>query len=285
MLWLILGLVWAVLAVLLVAGSMVLQGYFYTEPAEGIFWRGPAAATVLTAFLGFWTYLSVSSPPGNYDTFFRFSPREENEYTRFKSVKQGKTSTFVQRRNPQGRTEYRDSVSNQRWSRSDAILVDEDGTEVHFEADKDEKGNFKTETAKAPFGMRWLLGASTGAEQPLYYRDPRGRYMTEDAIGRVSVTHWRLIFANVALNGLHLVLWFICLWLIMHFQWTHAVGLSFCCWLAVTIPLLPLLFDQAAALHGRQAVASGSTALRSPQLLRAGTSLPVEGLVTAGVSI
>src|SRR5262245_54997964 len=46
------------LAVLLAAGSLAIQGYIYSEPVGDIFWRAPAAAAVLTAFLGFWCYLN-----------------------------------------------------------------------------------------------------------------------------------------------------------------------------------------------------------------------------------
>src|SRR5262249_7971373 len=40
------------------AGSLAIQGYIYSEPVGDIFWRAPAAAAVLTAFLGSWCYLN-----------------------------------------------------------------------------------------------------------------------------------------------------------------------------------------------------------------------------------
>src|SRR5438874_177492 len=48
-----------VLALVLWLGSAFAQGYFYTEPAGGLYWRGPAAAAVLTGFLLFWSVLNV----------------------------------------------------------------------------------------------------------------------------------------------------------------------------------------------------------------------------------
>jgi hypothetical protein len=247
-LFLILLLIFLALMVLLWVGSIVLQGFLFTEPTEDLYWRAPAAAAALTVFLGLWTYI-VYSAPGRYGTLFLFSPREDKEFTKFQSERLKKTTTFELKKGPQGRHEFRDSETNQRWSRSDAIIVEEDGQKVRFEPDRDEKGNYKTEKARAPAGFGWFLGP--GGEQPLQYRDNRGRVMSEESVGRVSVTRWGLIFGNIALNFMHFALWFVCLWLLLRYTWPQSLGLAVVFWLLLTVPLLPMLFGQAEEMATR----------------------------------
>jgi hypothetical protein len=72
----------------------------------------------------------------------------------------------------------------------------------------------------------------------------RGRIMSEDSIGYLPRPRRGLRFFNLFLNGLHLAVWFLCLWLVLRFQWAHALGLAFVSWLALTF-LLPALFSKA----------------------------------------
>src|SRR5207253_5704443 len=48
------------------------------------------------------------------------------------------------------------------------------------------------------------------------------------------------------LHAFHLALWFACLWLLMRFQWSHALAGAFVIWLAFTIIALPMLLEYAA---------------------------------------
>ena len=43
----------------------------------------------------------------------------------------------------------------------------------------------------------------------------------------------------------HRLLWFVGLWVLMRFQWGHALGLAFVMWLTVTLVILPMLLDTA----------------------------------------
>jgi hypothetical protein len=47
------------------------------------------------------------------------------------------------------------------------------------------------------------------------------------------------------LNFLHLALWVVCLWLLLRFQFWHAVGLGFALWVVMTFLVVPNLLDQA----------------------------------------
>src|SRR5262249_23965125 len=73
------------LAVLLAAGTLFIQGYLYSEPVGDIFWRAPAAAGVLAAFLGFWCFLNyrAADPKATelpYETLFTSAATEDATY-------------------------------------------------------------------------------------------------------------------------------------------------------------------------------------------------------------
>jgi hypothetical protein len=77
--------------------------------------------------------------------------------------------------------------------------------------------------------------------------------LTDDYIGKLSSIRWGMVFANIALNLLHLGLWFVCLWLVLKFQMGHALGFAAVIWLVLTLTLLPMLFrkaEDAAKQHG-----------------------------------
>ena len=70
------------LGVFLYVGAMFLQGYFYTEPSEDLYWQAPAAAGVLTALFAVWCILIANTEGASpsdvpYDTLFRFSARTD----------------------------------------------------------------------------------------------------------------------------------------------------------------------------------------------------------------
>jgi hypothetical protein len=41
-----------------------------------------------------------------------------------------------------------------------------------------------------------------------------------------------------------LVLWWLVIWLLLRFQWSHALGFAFICWLAFTLALVPFLLSR-----------------------------------------
>jgi hypothetical protein len=103
--------------------------------------------------------------------------------------------------------------------------TDDDET---FEPERDAKGNFKTE-----------LG------QSLRYLDARGRVMQEDDFGRVSVYRWDWFAWTALFNVAHLAVWFVALWLLLRYQWTHALGGAVVLWLATSLIALPMLLGYA----------------------------------------
>src|SRR5207253_1619500 len=87
----------------------------------------------------------------------------------------------------------------------------------------------------------------TGPGEPVRYVEEGGRHrvMTEDYLGTLSSKRWGRLLGNLLLNAVHFAVWFFCLWLLVRFQWTHALGLAFVLWLALTIVIMPMLFRSA----------------------------------------
>src|SRR5207244_3345567 len=131
-----------------------------------------------------------------------------------------------------GRTEYRETNPPQRvWSRSDAIIIKDKDQQVRFEAERDRDKNFKVKQGERQIALRYV--------------DARGRYMTEEYPGVVTNERWGIFFANLGLNGLHFLLWFLCLWLLTRYQWSHALGLAVVFWAIMTVLIVPILVDRA----------------------------------------
>ncbi len=223
------------LAVLLGGGAYSIQGNIYSEPGEGLAWRGPAAAAVLTAFYGFWAFLDYQAaaadpnrPDMPYDTIFRFSPKETKDVDQFWSVQNGKEVLFTRERvGTMGKPVFKSQ--GQEWARSsgtgmvEAIIVEyppKSGEKIRLEP-KLIDGNF-------PPG-----------ESFQGYFEPNGK-RSMPQLGQVVVFRWGLFTANLLLNALHFVVWFLSIWLILRFQWMHALLLSAILWGAATwtVPML-----------------------------------------------
>ncbi len=190
------------------------------------------AATLLALFVALWGWIDYQNP-GRYITLFLFSCTEEKNFDELTAVshKDGKETKahYRLRKSPQGIAEYSGVVPPYRPipSHPDAIVVKEDDEEIRFEPERDENGKFKTRQG-----------------QSLLYVDDRGRVMSEATLGRLSVFKWGLFLANVELNVCHLLLWFGCVWLLLRFQWSHALGLAIVFWLAMTLVILPMIFGK-----------------------------------------
>jgi hypothetical protein len=236
-------LLWLALMVLLFAGATWLQGYIYSEPAAGMVWRAPAAGTVLTLVAIVWGYLDYRSP-GDYPALFHFSATEQREpYRELWAVKAGKTVHYRLQKTPAGKIEYMDAARKPLPTNPEAIIVKEDGEEVRFAPERDAQGNFKKETGGY-----------------LRYVDPRGRVMSEGSVGVLDVTRGGLAFGYILLTLIHLGAWFLCLWLLLDFQWHHALGLAVVFWLVMTLIIMPMILSRVEAVSRQRAVGSESSA-------------------------
>jgi hypothetical protein len=231
----VIGLLWL--------GTLFFQGYFYTEPVEGAAWRAPVAGAILTLFFAAWAWLDVRNRGDDpqdvpFNTLFRFSSevartpepvkklwvvrkgtKEPVEYERYKDA--NSQTGLV-------RTLYREVNTRNPWRREgvEAILIQEDG--------KKDKVRFEPQKSDASGYRRFADG--DGWEMTEYETGPDGR-PTQFRFG--------LLVVNLLLNFVHLVLWFVLLWLLLDYRWPHALGLGFVLWLIMTLTFLPLLLSQA----------------------------------------
>ncbi len=223
---LILLITWFVLAVLLGAGALWLQGYIYNDPATGLLWRAPAAALALALLVTFWCFLNYRAadpPPADlpYDTLFQFKSSE-------------KTSEPVEQLwavRPEGETSYRRQKTPptyqyaderyQLWPKAKAKTI-----EAIIVLEKSPEGAKKT-VFKAD------------RDQGRYVEEGGRRYMTDDQLGRITTPGRGWPLANLALNLFHFVVWYLCLWLLLRFQWSHALGLAAAAWLLMTWLVIP----------------------------------------------
>jgi hypothetical protein len=227
-------LVWAGLVMLLWAGSVWLQGYIYSEPAAQLTWSAPLAGTILAAFLAIWCMIDFNSP-GEYVSLFDFSPRDPHPpFTELWAVKGNSKIHYTQRKDAQGRSDYVDQNGRPIPTHPDQIIAKENGEEAIFEPERDENNNYKIRRGKS-----------------LLYHDARGREMDEGNLGQLSTFRWGVFLACWLLNLFHLALWFVCLWLLVRFQWSHALGLAFVFWLVMTILIVPTLLSRVEALATR----------------------------------
>jgi len=226
-----------VLAGLFVAGTLFLQGYLYSEPVHGIAWRGSAAGAAVAVFVGVWLLLAKSAPDGRYRTLLEFSPRDSTQFEVLSvpiSERDDRRIVYKWVR-VEGRFEYRRDGRpgpDTAWrARPIAIYAKEGDDEVKFVPDRDAKGNFKTEP-----------------NQPLLYRDARGRVMAEDYPGRLEMYRWGQFFVNVLLNVAFLAVLFAALFFLLEFQFWHAFGLTWVMWGVLVLFVLPPMLTFAESL-------------------------------------
>ena len=241
---LVLLLVWFVVTVFLAAWTMWLQPNIYTEAVQGILWRAPAAGTVVFLTVLVWVCLDYQSPE-RYSTFWEFSPVEYYEYPKLiVPQRQGPEHEYVRVR--RGRSHVYMRGDRPIPSRPDKVIAVKENKERDvFVPDRDANGKFY-----APEG------------QSLVYRDANtGQTMLEGELGIVKVFYPGRLISNLFLNFAHLAAWFLALWLLLRFQWSHALGQALVLWGIMILFILPQVLKRAEDVAGGRrpaATASGA---------------------------
>jgi hypothetical protein len=240
---LVLLLLWFVLGVLLAAWTLWFQGYIYSEPAPGVWWRAAAAGTALTVAVCLWVVLDYRAP-GRYRTLFEFSGQEEQKpYPELRIRRDGREEVYLLRKDERGRPEYRRDKDNRLLpARPDKIIAVEGGQQHVYLPERDAKGNFKVETGQS---LRY------------YEEGNPGQYMVEGG-GRVASYRFGRLVLDLFLNALHFVVWWAVLWLLLRFQWSHALGLAIAFWAAMTLFVLPPLLTRAEEVARQRAAAQAA---------------------------
>jgi hypothetical protein len=234
------------IAGLLAAGSFFLQGYFYEMPNSAIAWQAPTMAVGMTVFYLLWCLLNSGTPGASrtnvpYQTIFAFNS-EVDMYTqpvkKLWTIKKGdKTPVEYNLKKEPIREvnrieyKYRDTSPQQGLWYPDgveAVLIEYQGEKVRFEPVK-----------KVEEGDSLEFISDGGWSMKVYNRMITGQPRRSD---------FGYFLGVVLLNLFHWALWFIGLWLVLRFQWPHALLLSMALWVAATLFVLPLLLPAAAEL-------------------------------------
>ncbi len=239
--WLMLLVVAVGLMVLIWVGSVFFQGYIYTEPSNGLHWQAPAAGAVLGLFYAGWCFAVANAPGANpqdipYDTIFNFSPRVEMAKKPVKelwAVKKNDEKVryklfLVPQAGTPPKVEYHDTtLAERRWNGNGvkAIELEHDGKKYRFEEIKVSSGAYPQFVSEDGWSMKVYESGPTGVPE---------RFQTSRFL------------ANLFFNGMHAALWFLCLWLLVRFQWPHALGIGLGMWLLFTLALLPMMLGYAA---------------------------------------
>jgi hypothetical protein len=228
-----------ILAVVLTAalwfGTLFLQSYLYTEPSGGVFWQAPVAAGVLTFFYMCWSLLNVAGgtvvdgkPEIPYGIVWEFSNRTylvNEPVSQFESKPKNDEPKLYRRDKAAGLNVYKQDGGVERWNARGVewIKITHEGRDYKFVYEKPPEG-----------------------ANIIFVDKESGWEMKEVEMGRPSSSSfWRLVMYFL-LNVTHLVVWIACLWLVLRFAPSHALGLGFVMWLLFTLAVLPGLFARAA---------------------------------------
>ena len=233
------------IGVILWAGTFFFQGYIYTEPSAGIAWQAPAAAAMLGLGYTIWCLsiaFSAKATPQNipYDSIFRFTPKEEMQELqgspapkiwaikrsrkKGEETKESEAVLYVRKSGVKPRFHYEDtSIKPRPWQPEGVIAIEmekPDGAKMRFERIPTAEGGYPEFVSSEGWIMREYEDGPTGL--PIKFR-----------FGRMLIN----LFFNIG----HFVAWFLALWVVLRFQWTHALGLAMVMWLAFTLVLLPMI--------------------------------------------
>jgi hypothetical protein len=224
------------LVVLLWVGTAVFQGYLYTESPPDLYWRAPAAGLALALFVAFWWLLAIKNP-GKIGALHQFGAATKDErFTDLIWVRKDPNDDqhfidFRQYTYRPAKQKYFDT-SDRVWSRSTS-----DGPVEWIRAERKEGD----ETVSVLFKAE--LKPDGSFKEPATYieQGATARVMTENDLGKLSTPKTGQVFANLFLNGAFLVAWFLCMWLLLRFQWHHALGLAVALWLTLILTVVPIL--------------------------------------------
>ena len=240
---LILILVGLVLGVSLFVGALFVQGYIYTEPSPALRWGAPLAAVILFLFYSAWALIVATSTPAadesKYHVIWQFSPAVNQFPTDVKDVwavrKGGKMEHYVLKNKVvfkgRARAEYYSVETDRPWNSAgvEAIVIQpKDGSPDIRYTPVEEKDRPRGAYREFVSKDGWIIRESeTGpSDNPHQTRSVR-------------------ILIFLFLHALHFTLWFACLWLLMRFQWGHALTGAFVLTIVCALILLPMLIGHA----------------------------------------
>lgn len=227
----------AILALTITAWSMWYQSQIYTETAQGLEWRGPAAAGGIVLALILFGVMAARSP-GTFQPVWELStthtlpplpevwvPDEKGELHPYRPVRTD-AGTRVYHRGGNSNSPRMVLLPKRNY-----LVIKEDGEEVKFEPQRDEKGNL--------LRRKTTVWGVTEVEEPVRYVDNKGRVMYEGSLGQFTVFRSDVFFSNLFLNLLLFAACFLGLWVLVLFQWTDALYQALVLWLVLVFFVVP----------------------------------------------
>jgi hypothetical protein len=218
-------------------GSLFAQSYFYTEPVEGLAWRGPAAGVALAVFFLLWSLLNIAG--GNsaidkripYPWLLSFTdvvdlvPEPVPEIESMGKKADEPVSFKLDKQQKGGR--YKKVNDTQYWSAVGVahIKIKHDNQEYTFVYDGTDEG-----------GYAHFVDKEHGWE----IKEQRMGIPSQSSPGRLLI--------YFIINLLHLVVWIACFWLILRYAPGHAVVLGGIFWLGFSVIFLAVLFERVQAV-------------------------------------
>lgn len=235
-------------------GALVAQGYMYNQPVDRLPARAAAAAVLVGTFLSLWVAIDRGAP-GKYDTFFEFGGETRKEFDEFEAVrwsvpsgrfdadKDPPETTAKFKKAPGGKAgAFVEVGSGQPFRQNDtstmtAVLVvkTDDGPPVRFKAKMDVQ-------TKADPNSQQKYRVATYTNDRVFVEENGSRYIKADQLGVVYVPSTGTVFVALLINFLHMVVWFVAFWLVLRFNWGHALGFAAVFGLLTMLAIMPLLF-------------------------------------------
>jgi hypothetical protein len=248
--WLILVLliVLVVLVILVTAWSMWFQAFLYTEPSQGLVWRGPAAAGAIMAVLLVWVVLEYRSQAREHRDGYYFGPIWSSTSTRspepFKELRvvEGNTEKVYVRRKGTGEYHLPTQPDKKLGGTPPHVIVEENGKRSKFEPERDAQGKFKRRKNRS-------------GQEDLRYVDEKGRVMVEGRLGELETFSFGLFVGNLLLNLLLVAACFLSFWLLVRFQWLHALGHAVVLALLILFCAMPSMLDYTKSVVEKRAAA------------------------------
>ena len=253
-------------------GSLIGQGYLYSQPAERLPLRAAVAALLVGGFLTLWCWIDRRAP-GKYDTFFEFANYTARDIDNFEAVRwqadpvaaakgklelkknpDGSTieSTAKFHRAPGGKSApFVQDGTNQPFKLNDSTMMTgallakvDDGAPVRFKADmkKDDR-----------------TGSMAYASEKRFTEERGSRYIKADQLGVVYIPSDSVVVLALLINAIHFAVWVVAFWPVLRFGVWHSVGFAAVFGLATMLLVMPLLFRPSRTAPAPVAVACASS--------------------------
>ena len=89
------------------------------------------------------------------------------------------------------------------------------------------------------------MWSGSGPSEALRYIDGKGRVMLESSLGEIAVFHSGWVIVTLLLSLFFLGVWFVSLWLLLRFQWPHALGQAVVFWGVMILFVMPPVLTRA----------------------------------------